>query len=183
MYPCAFGLAKSLAGCSTTKKRKWILGTKLDIPENGRRSQPVKPEVHQILNNILPAIDSSFSFLEHLIDEHLNRFVMKKHSTNQEILLVPGTNLLQRDWCEKENGTSNKQLSYKEQLLHLCWNGMLPTVFPEICETNNVEKPLTLWEVNETHCMLDLRFGEINENMSDEWSINPYVRMEIQEWN
>jgi hypothetical protein len=31
--------------------------------------------------------------------------------------------------------------------------------------------------------MLDLRFGEINENMSDEWSINPYVRMEIQEWN
>ena len=108
---------------------------------------------------------------------------MKKHSTNQEILLVPSASLLQRDWCEKENVTSNKQLSYKEQLLHLCWNGMLPSVFPEICETSNVEKPLTLWEVNETHSMLDLRFGEINENMSDEWSINPYVRMEIQEWN
>ena len=108
---------------------------------------------------------------------------MKKYSTNQEILLVPGTKLLQRDWCEKENGTANKQLSHKEQLLTICWNGMLPTVFPEICETGNADKPLTLWEVNETSHMLDLRFGEINENMNDEWSINPYVRMVVQEWN
>ena len=108
---------------------------------------------------------------------------MKKYSTNQEILLVPGTKLLQRDWCEKENEKAGKQLSHKEQLLNLCWNGMLPTVFPEICETGHAEKPLTLWEINETSCLLDLRFGEINENMNDEWSINPYVRMVVQEWN
>ncbi len=108
---------------------------------------------------------------------------MKKYSTNQEILLVPGTSLLQRDWCEKENGEPNKQLPYKEQLLTLCWNGMLPQLFPEICETGQSEKPLTLWEINETSQLLDLRFGEINEKMNDEWSINPYVRMVVQEWN
>jgi hypothetical protein len=36
---------KAFLAAAQLKKRKWTGGTKLDIPENGRGSQPVKPEM------------------------------------------------------------------------------------------------------------------------------------------
>ncbi|HSN60204.1 MAG TPA: hypothetical protein VLR49_04680 [Ferruginibacter sp.] len=108
---------------------------------------------------------------------------MKHITTNQEILLLPGTSFFKRDWCEKSNRAYSKKQSPKEQLIQLCWNGVLPELLPEIYETIEGEKPLTLWEINETAKLLDLRLGEINEPMNDEWSINPYVCMVMAEMN
>ncbi len=100
---------------------------------------------------------------------------MKKLTTNREILLLSNSRFFQRDWCELNGNTNKKKLSQKEQLIQLCWNGMLKDMIPEICETETGKKPLTLWEINESGNLLDLRFGEIDEEMNDEWSINPYV--------
>ena len=108
---------------------------------------------------------------------------MKNKYTNQEILLMPGTSFFRRDWCEKDNNNHAKQLSQKEQLIQLCWNGVLPAILPEICETTESNKPLSLWEINETDNLLDIRLGEFNESMNDEWSINPYVFLELAELN
>ncbi|MFZ1451700.1 MAG: hypothetical protein WAT20_03315, partial [Ferruginibacter sp.] len=68
-----------------------------------------------------------------------------------------------------------KQLSQKEKLIHLCWNGMLKEMIPEIIEHGTDKKALTLWEINQSGNMLDLRYGDMDEEMNDEWSINPYV--------
>ncbi|MEO7263878.1 MAG: hypothetical protein ABIW38_03145 [Ferruginibacter sp.] len=100
---------------------------------------------------------------------------MKQIYINQEILLRPGSSIFNKEWCENDTASDSKKLSQKEQVKQLCWNGMLPAMLPEICELNNEGKQLTLWEINETHNLLDLRMGELDQFMNDEWSINPYV--------
>ena len=36
-------------------------------------------------------------------------------------------------------------------------------MIPEIFENNSNNKPLTLWEINESGNMLDLRYGDVDE--------------------
>ena len=100
---------------------------------------------------------------------------MKNTSTNQEILLLSNSNYFKRDWVELTGNKNDKQLSQKEKLIHLCWNGMLKEMIPEILQPETGKKPLTLWEINESGNMLDLRYGDVDMEMNDEWSINPYV--------
>lgn len=100
---------------------------------------------------------------------------MKYRSTNQEILLMSNASFFQKEWSELNSNKNDKQLSQKEKLIHLCWNGMLKEMIPEIIENGTGEKPLTLWEINQSGNMLDLRYGDIDEEMNDVWSINPYV--------
>ena len=100
---------------------------------------------------------------------------MKNITTNQEILLLSNSNFFKRDWVALKDNKNDKQLSQKEQLILLCWNGMLREMIPEIVQTETGKKPLTLWEINESGNMLDLRYGDMDDEMNDEWSINPYV--------
>lgn len=112
----------------------------------------------------------TFGIFPHPRSEPQSALLMKKTSTNREILLISQSSFFKRDWCELETNKHDKQLSQKEQLIKLCWNGMLKEIIPEICE-----KKLTLWEINESGNMLDLRYGDIDMELNDEWSINPYV--------
>jgi len=108
---------------------------------------------------------------------------MKKINANREILLQSDSKFFQKDWCELNTGKHDKKLSQKEQLIQLCWNGMLQEMIPEIFELETGEKPLTLWEINESGNMLDLRYGDLDHSIDDEYSINPYVVMELAEMN
>lgn len=100
---------------------------------------------------------------------------MNYNSTNQEILLLSNSSYFKRDWVELTGNKSYKQLSQKEQLIQLCWNGMLNEMIPEIMKKGKERKPLTLWEINESGNMLDMRYGDFDQQINDEWSINPYV--------
>ncbi len=100
---------------------------------------------------------------------------MKKINTNLEILLQPDSSFFQKDWCESQNNGHSKKFTQKEQLIQLCWNGILNEMIPELFETSAGKNPLTLWEINETEKLLDLRYGELGQLMNDEWAINPYV--------
>jgi hypothetical protein len=104
---------------------------------------------------------------------------MKNTSTNQEILLLSNSSFFKRDWVELTDNKNDKQLSQKELLIQLCWNGMLKEMIPEILQTEPGKKPLTLWEINESGNMLDLRYGDFNQFVDDEWSINPYIFTEL----
>jgi hypothetical protein len=101
--------------------------------------------------------------------------MMKNFTTNNEILLLSGSSFFKRDWCELNGIKNDKKRSQKEQLIQLCWHGMLKIMIPEILAVENGNKALTLWEINESGNLLDLRYGDINQEMNDEWSINPYV--------
>lgn len=108
---------------------------------------------------------------------------MKKIPANQEILLLTDSSFFKKDWCELNSSNNDKALSQKEQLIKLCWNGMLQEMIPEIFEINSGKKQLTLWEINESGNLLDLRYGNIYNEMNDEWSINPYVYLTFAELN
>lgn len=100
---------------------------------------------------------------------------MKNRSTNQEILLISNASFFNREWSELNNNKNDKQLSQREKLIHLCWNGMFKEMIPEILQSGTNNKPLTLWEINQSGNLLDLRYGEFDQLMDNEWSINPYV--------
>jgi hypothetical protein len=100
---------------------------------------------------------------------------MKKDTQNLEILLISNASFFQREWSELNSNKTENQFSQKQKLIHLCWNGMLTEMIPEIVQTEPGKKPLTLWEINQSGNMLDLRYGDIDREMNDEWSINPYV--------
>ena len=108
---------------------------------------------------------------------------MKKMNANREILLQANSKFFQKDWCELNTGKNDKKLSQKEQLVQLCWNGMLEEMIPEIFESETGEKSLTLWEINESGNLLDLRYGDLDQLINDEYSINPYIVMELAEIN
>lgn len=108
---------------------------------------------------------------------------MKNKSTNQEILLISNASFFQREWSELNSNKNDKQLSQKEKLIHLCWNGMLKEMIPEILEAGAGKKPLTLWEINQAGNLLDLRYGHLDQLMDDELSINPYVITNLTVWN
>lgn len=97
--------------------------------------------------------------------------------------MIPKSRFFKKDLCEKDTKTNQKKLSGKEKLMNLCWDGLLPELLPEISETGSKKKPLTIWEINATNHLLDLRLGEYDESMNDEFSINPYVYLTLMEYN
>ncbi|MFT3682664.1 MAG: hypothetical protein QM791_20575 [Ferruginibacter sp.] len=101
-------------------------------------------------------------------------------TTNQEVLLNIHSSFCKRQWCEKN--TSQQPLSSTEQLKTICWDGMLPDLFPEICIKEN-NKPLVLWELLETEHLLHLRMGDYNEKLGGEESLHPYLLMSVVNYN
>lgn len=108
---------------------------------------------------------------------------MKKVTINQEILLHPGSRFFERDWCELKNDTGAKKLSKKERLIQLCWNGMLKEIIPEICKAEPGKKPPVLWEISESEHLLYLKYGDFDQSMDNEWSLNPYVSLAFERMN
>ena len=108
---------------------------------------------------------------------------MKHIKLNQEILLNNSSSFFKRDYCEQYANNEDKKLSKREQLVNVCWNGLLPELLPEIADTDSKNKPLAIWEINATQHMLDLRLGEFDQNLNDEHSINPYVILALGCYN
>jgi len=107
---------------------------------------------------------------------------MKTNTTQQEILLFTNTRFSSREWCKKDDGNEAKKLTSKEELKNACWNGLITELLPEICE-KTYDPTVTLWEINEANSFLELQFGEYNEKIEKNYSINPYASMETQGYN
>ena len=105
---------------------------------------------------------------------------MEANSTQQEILLVTGTNFSLRQFCETSDGLSYDHLSEKEKLEVACWNGLLPEMLPEIFKQHGVNKKLYLWEIRETSSFIELELGEKYLEFEKEFSLDPYSFLPIQ---
>ncbi len=98
---------------------------------------------------------------------------MKTNSTHQEILLVTGTSFSTRQWCEKEPGRQ-KELSEREQLEEVCWNGLLYEMLPEV-NLHEENKKLFVWKVQEANSFIEVELGETPEQTNEQISIDPYL--------
>lgn len=107
---------------------------------------------------------------------------MNNNSNQQEILLMINSCFFSRKWVKTNETPYDKQLSKTEQLKEACWNGLAPEMLPE-CFERTLGKIITLWEVNEANAFIDLEFGEFMLSKEYEYSVNPYVFMQVQRYN
>ena len=82
----------------------------------------------------------------------------------------------------KNEFRTNRLLSKRQQLIHACWNGMAPKILPE-CFDVSVDKPMILWGINNGNTFIDLEFGDFIQVLDKTSSVNPYVFMQVQEYN
>lgn len=95
-------------------------------------------------------------------------------STQQEILLLTGTNFSSRLCYEQDDQSSIHKLTEREQLEDACWNGLLPDMLPEIIEQPYGGK-LYLWQIREAKSFIEIDLGETPEDKENAYSIDPYL--------
>ncbi len=100
---------------------------------------------------------------------------MKATSTQMEILILTGTSFTAGQLSDKNDTASKPNLSEKEKLTEACWNGLLSTMLPELCDQLPQDKKMYLWEIKEADTFIELELGELQEEKDKYFSINPYA--------
>ncbi|MGG9962434.1 hypothetical protein [Ferruginibacter sp. SUN106] len=104
-------------------------------------------------------------------------------STHQkEILLVTNAGFFSQHWVKRNESEADKRFTQKEKLIDACWNGLAPQMLPE-CFNNSTDNELALWEVTDTVAFIDLDFWDGEAPSENEFSINPYIFMEVKDYN
>lgn len=98
---------------------------------------------------------------------------MKTRSTQQEILLMTGTQFSEREWAEKIAEDKNK-FSASEKLEDACWNGLLDEMLPELIQKTEEGKKLFLWQIRHCRSFLEIELSEEPTVIEREFSIDPY---------
>ena len=95
----------------------------------------------------------------------------------QEILLLTGTSLAQRELCEKDAKDESRYWSESEKLANACWTGLLDELLPEI-----IIKKLHIWQIWNTEYSLQIEFSQYPSS-EKRFSINPYYFLEATGYN
>src|SRR5437762_3327885 len=98
---------------------------------------------------------------------------MKTIFTQQEILLMTGTNFSSRQCSKKDDDDNQANLSEREQLEEACWSGLLQEMYEQPAEN----RKLYLWQIREASSFLGLELGEQPGEKESHLSIDPYTFM------
>jgi hypothetical protein len=107
---------------------------------------------------------------------------MHTNTNRQEILILTNTSFSCRAWSKINERETDNNLSKKEQLMEACWNGLTPDLLPE-CFEKNYDRSIILWEINDANAFINLEFGAFMQGKENEYSVNPYVFMQVQGYN
>lgn len=102
---------------------------------------------------------------------------MNTNSTQQEILLMTNTSFAQMQFCEKDSGDLNKNLSRTERIEEACWNGLLHEMLPGIVNQSDGGKKLYLWHIRHGERFMQLELCESPQLIDHYTSIDPYAFM------
>ena len=108
---------------------------------------------------------------------------MEEHSTQQEVLLLTGTSFSSRQSIDREETTGSQKLDENAQLEQACWNGMLPTMLPEICGNSLSEKPVYIWKIREGSGFLEVEIGDVPRDIDAYFSLDPYAYSLTRNYN
>ena len=103
---------------------------------------------------------------------------LKQH----EILLMTNSRFFSKKWLKINEQENDKKLSTKEQLKEAFWNVLAPDILPE-CFEKTYDNSTRLWEINDANTFIDLEFGVHIFNKERAYSVNPYVFMQVQDFN
>jgi hypothetical protein len=94
---------------------------------------------------------------------------MNTNILQQEILLLTGSTLSQRQLYENEAKNDSPNLSESEKLEKAIWTGLLDELLPEII----MNKKLHIWQIADTESSLQIELSEY-PLAQKQFSINPY---------
>lgn len=107
---------------------------------------------------------------------------MDANTHQKEILLVANAGFFSRNWVKKNEDEADKRFTQKEKLIDACWNGLVPEILPECFDKTN-DNALTLCDISDTTSFIELEFWDFDLEKENEFSINPYLFMEVKEFN
>ena len=106
---------------------------------------------------------------------------MDTYTYQKEILLVVNSNFFSRNWVKRNETEADKRFTQKEKIIDACWNGLVPEILPECFDPR--DGALRILEINESKAFIELLFCEGVQHNEDEYSVNPYLFMEVQHYN
>ena len=107
---------------------------------------------------------------------------MNSVNNQKEILLVTNSHFISKGWVKRDIINNNKNVTEKEHLIDAFWNGMAPEILPE-CFDPICDKSVTLHEIYDNNYFIDVVFGKFVPKNKNEFSVNPYRFMQVQQYN
>lgn len=108
---------------------------------------------------------------------------MEDHSTQQEVLLLTGTRFSARQGVDNDAMVSGPDTNANALLEQACWNGMLPTMLPEICGPALTDKPVYIWKIREGSAFLEVEISDVPRDIDAYFSLDPYAYALTRNYN
>ena len=107
---------------------------------------------------------------------------MNAHKSQTELLLMLNTSFFSKHLEKVNRFDARDWYSKKEQLIEACWDGITPEILPE-CFTKKERNEITLKEIIDGNTFIDLQFCEGRKRKEKQYSLNPYIFMQVKELN
>jgi hypothetical protein len=107
---------------------------------------------------------------------------MKTNFRQHEILLMVNSGFSGRKLSVKNVTGEHGAMVQIEELKKACWNGLVQQTLPE-CFEFKYDQSTFLWEITEANFFINLEYGEFYPSIEKEQSVNPYLFMQIQNYN
>jgi hypothetical protein len=105
---------------------------------------------------------------------------MKPIITQQEVLVLTGTEFTSRTYQKKGAAETANDPSQKERLKDDCWNGMLNDNLPEAFALADPNAEMYIFQMREEQHFLLLEMGESPLDVDPFYSIDPYHFMTMK---
>jgi hypothetical protein len=105
---------------------------------------------------------------------------MKPIITQQEVLIITGTEFARREYQKKDASETAKNPSENERLKDDCWNGMLNDMLPEAFALADPNAEMYIFQMREEKHFLLLEMGESPLEIDPFYSIDPYNFMTLK---
>jgi len=107
---------------------------------------------------------------------------MNNNSKQKELLLIVHSAFFSKAWVKSARAEADGWFSQKQQLKEACIDGLIPELLPECFEkTNNT--PVPLWKINDANTFIDLVYCKYTQKKEKQFSLNPYIFMQVQGYN
>ncbi|RYY28865.1 MAG: hypothetical protein EOO04_08035 [Chitinophagaceae bacterium] len=106
-----------------------------------------------------------------------------EQATQQEVLILTGTSFSSRQRIEADERLSEPAQDEQALLEQACWNGMLPTMLPEICSHSMSDKPVYIWKIREGATFLEVEISDVPRDIDAYFSLDPYAYAITRNYN
>lgn len=107
---------------------------------------------------------------------------MTTSTKQKELLLVVHSTFFSTLWVKNNNAEADGWFSQKEQLKEACYSGLSPELLPE-CFDKGYDRSAPLWKINDANTFIDLVFCKYTQKKEKQFSVNPYIFMQVQGFN